>query len=220
MQTDMHLPICQTVVTPEMNNETKPTREMERTVMVNIVVTEPNGEIAGIGDNSELNDDQKRALFFHHRRLYKHALAKKKEADAAFKDACKRAKAENADPKMIKFSIELENDEDGKIAAEHAERERVASFMCLPIGANGDFFDRTPLVDRAFDEGKRAGMEGETCIPPYDASGEAGQAWINGWHEGQKALVSTLELFRSKDAPELIKAEEDDDFDGDELEDA
>lgn len=179
-----------------------------------------NDQTPGIGDNSQpLTDEQSQALFFHHRRLYKHALAKKKEADAAFKNACKRAKSEGVDPKSIKFSIELEADEDGSIAAEQAERERVAAWMGLPFGGQADFFDRTPIVDKARAEGKRAGMEGETCQPPYEAGGEAGQAWMHGWHDGQRALMATLDLFKGADEPELIKTSDegdapDDDFGG------
>lgn len=182
-----------------------------------------NDQTPGIGDNSQpLTDEQSQALFFNHRRLYKYALAKKKEADAAFKNACKRAKSEGVDPKMIKFSIELENDEDGTIAKEQAERERIAAFMGLPLGGQSDMFDRTPLVDRAFDEGKRSGMEGEACSPPYEPGGEAGQSWMRGWHAGQAALASTMELFKGADTSELIPGDRDDDpeTDEDEIEDA
>jgi hypothetical protein len=151
-------------------------------------MTTMNDLTPGIGDNSQaLTEEQRQALFFNHRRLYKHALAKKKEADAAFKNACKRAKSEGVDPKMIKFSIDLENDEDG-----------------------------------AFDEGKRAGMEGDACSPPYDAGSEAGQAWIKGWHAGQASLAATMELFKGADTSELIPGDRDDDPEPgeDELEEA
>lgn len=182
-----------------------------------------NDQTPGIGDNSQdLTEEQSQALFFHHRRLYKDALAKKKKADADFKNTCKRAKAEKVDPRMIKFSIDLEDD-DGTLATEQADRERVAAWMGLSLGGQADMFDRTPAVDRAFDEGKRAGMEGKDCSPPYEPGGEVGQAWLRGWHEGQRVLVSTLDMFKSADAPELIKRESDDhetdDFD-DALEEA
>lgn len=181
-----------------------------------------NTPTPGIGDNSQpLTEEQLQALFFDHRRRYKDALAKKKEADANLRNACKRAKADGVDPKSIKFSIELENDEDGSIAKEQAERERIAAWMGLPLGGQADFFDRTPLVDRARADGKRAGMEGETCKPPHDAGGEAGQAWIAGWHEGQRALAETLPLLKGADTSVLIPGEHgDDDPDFDEIEGA
>ena len=159
----------------------------------------------GIGDNSELTEEQKQSLFFHHRRLWKDALAKKKAADAAFKNACKRAKSEGVNPKMIKFSVEIEDDEDGKLAAEQEERERVAAWMGVPFGGQSDLFSRQPAVDKAFADGKRAGMEGKDCSPPYEPGGEVGQAWMSGWHEGQRALASTLDLFKDKGGDELIK---------------
>lgn len=166
------------------------------------------------GHNSELTDEQKQALFHHHTRLYKDALAKKKAADADFKNACKRAKAESVDPKMIKFAIELEGDEDGHLEAERKERERIAQWLGLPFGGQSDMFDRRTAAEIAFDAGKRAGMEGKSGSAPdgYDPV-----EWSRGWQAGQAALISSLELFRTTDDAQLIpnsgRELEEDEFD-------
>lgn len=43
--------------------------------------------------------------------------------------------------------------------------------------------DRTPAVERAYDQGKVACMEGKSCSPPYDASVPQYAEWINGYHD-------------------------------------
>jgi ribosome modulation factor len=50
--------------------------------------------------------------------------------------------------------------------------------------------DRTPAVDRARAEGKRAGMNGESMKPPYDTTLPQHDQWVEGWHEGQKAIFA------------------------------
>lgn len=153
-------------------------------------------EEPGIGYNSELTEEQRQALFWHHRRLYINALARKKEADAAFKNTCKKAKAEQVDPAMIKFSIELEGGDPDAMAEEQRKREEVAAWMGLPFGGQADMFDRRPAEEVAFEAGKRAGMSGESCEAP---DGYQPEQWVKGWHAGQKALAETLPLFASND---------------------
>ena len=43
--------------------------------------------------------------------------------------------------------------------------------------------DRTPAVDRAYDQGKVACMEGKPCSPPHDPSVPQYAEWINGYHD-------------------------------------
>lgn len=173
--------------------------------------TEKTAAPANAGKN-ELTDDERQALFFQHKKKYETALAKKKEADAAFKNACKLAKAEcGADAvASIKDAILLDS-EDGekKIRADIERQLRVARWMNVPFGQQAelftDFTDRTPAVDRARAEGKKAGMEGQTMKPPYANTLPQFDQWVEGWHEGQKAIFA---IQRAKDAEAFDQADD------------
>jgi hypothetical protein len=117
---------------------------------------------AAIGHNSkpELTDEQRSALFLHHRRVYMNALAAKKTADANLKNAAKRAKAEGVDPGEIRFAIRLEANAEEEEARRGAE-ERIARWLQVPFGEQASLLDRTPGEDRAFAEGRKAGAEGK-----------------------------------------------------------
>lgn len=45
---------------------------------------------------------------------------------------------------------------------------------------------------KAFDLGYIDGFQGRTQSNPYDAASELGQAWLNGWGDGQKKLASHI----------------------------
>lgn len=151
----------------------------------------------GPGHNAapvELTDDQRQALFFQHRKQYSTLLAAKKAADAALKNACKLAKAELGDDAIdsIKDAILLETPEgEAELKARIERQMRVARWMGLPVGAQADLFgeDRTPAADKAFADGKRAGLAGETARPPHDPSTEQYRRWLSGHAEGQAVLA-------------------------------
>ena len=155
-----------------------------------------------IGDNSEitLTDEQQQALFVHHKRLYVDSLAKKKEADAAFKNTCKAAKSEGVSADMIKFALQLEGDEDGKLEQERIEKERIARWFGLNYGEQALLLDRTPGEDRAENEGFIAGSAGKSRNSPY--AGILESSWLSGWTRGQQSLMSGLSLFKSREDPE------------------
>lgn len=155
--------------------------------------------------NSELTDDEKRALLLQHKSAYVTALADKKAADAEFKNICKKAKAECGKDAVaeIKDALALE-EPGGKMAleAEIARKHRVARWMGLPVGAEPMMFemvDRRPAVDIAYDQGKSAGMAGVTAQPPYDTSVPQYQRWLEGWHDGQEILASAFKKLEPLD---------------------
>jgi ribosome modulation factor len=161
--------------------------------------------------NSELTDDEARALLLQHKRHYQEALATKKAADAAFKNVCKKAKAECGDDAVadIKDAIAL-SELGGQLAleAEVARKHRIARWMGLPIGAAPllfDVVDRRPAVDVAYDRGKAAGMAGETAQPPHDPSVPQYQRWLEGWHDGQEILSSAFRKLEPLDVPSESK---------------
>jgi len=167
-------------------------------------------EAAGPGHNSGLTDDQRQALTRQHLRAYQSALAAKKEADAAFKNACKKAKAELGDGAVadIKLLIELSTDGGEQRFRDDMERQaRVARWCGMPIGAQGNLFDedRRPIEEKALEEGKAAGFDGKDAKPPYAPGHPGYDAWMRGWHEAQAVLASNFT--KTPDAPLLRPAD-------------
>jgi len=139
----------------------------------------------GIGHNSTLTDEEKRALTFHHAKAYEAAdalveKAKKDRAsvvDLAKADLGKGAKADIVD--LLTASTPA------KMKAVFERVQRLARWAGLPVGAQPQLFERTTSP---FEEGKVAGMQGERCEPPSLLAQDTSQLWISGWHEGQTIL--------------------------------
>lgn len=146
----------------------------------------------GIGDNSALTDDEKRALAFQHRDKYAKALAKKKIADADLKNVCKLAKAEmgTGAVDIIKDLIALEDPEGEANLRERIKRQADAlRWAGVPLGTQVEMAlsepDRQPATDRAFDEGKRQSLNNEPAKPPYDPSTPQYRAFMDGYQADQ-----------------------------------
>ena len=78
--------------------------------------------------------------------------------------------------------------------AEMERKARVMRWMNIPIGSQGALFgeeDRTPLTERAFNEGKRQGLAGESCVNPHHHTTEAHKSFNDGWAEGQETKART-----------------------------
>jgi len=161
-----------------------------------------------IGHNSDLTEDQRKALFFHHLGTIASKKEKAASASGELRAAYKAAKADSFTKKDIDFALSLEKDEDEKMVEQRKREIEIAAWCGHPIGTQADLFDgvdRTPIVERAAAEGRKAGAEGQSSSAnPYD--GEAGQVWMREWHAGQKDLHDAfLALNRNKDA--LVKTE-------------
>jgi len=167
-------------------------------------------EAAPSAGHNQLSDEQVQALFFQHKKRYEAALAVKKKADADFKTSCKLAKSEIGDDAVerIKYAIELETEEgEAKLKARMERQAEVARWMGLPIGAQASLFgeDRTPGDDRAFAEGKRAGMEGKERRPTYDVTTSQSRKWLEGYDAGQevnRSLMADAMMPLSEKAPD------------------
>jgi len=157
--------------------------------------------------NSELTDDEKRALLIVHKGAYEQALADKKAADAEFKNICKKAVAECGKSAVAEIKAAIMLDAPGgkmAVEAEIARLHRVARWMGLPVGAEPMMFemvDRRPAVDIAYDQGKAGGMAGVTAQPPYDTSVPQYQRWLEGWHDGQEIVASAFKKLEPMEAP-------------------
>ncbi len=165
----------------------------------------------GLGHNVNggMTEDQLQALGYHHKSKYEQALAAKKETDAKFKHVCKVAKADGVSVDDIKLLIKLDTPEgEASLRAELQRQLQVAGWAGSEIGTQfsfADIPDRSPLVERAAAEGKRAGMKGESLNNPY--TGDAAEAYAQGWHDGQAALFSVRELSEARAAAETLSEE-------------
>lgn len=189
---------------------------MARKPKLRVVGDEAN---AGPGHNSGLTDDQRQALTRQLMAKYQNALQVKKDADSSLRNLTKTIKADLGDGGLdnIKLLLQLETDDgETKFREEMERKAMVARWAGLPIGAQGNLFDedRRPIEERAFEEGKSAGMSGKDAKPPYAPGHPGYEAWLGGWREAQSVLAQGFgktpgaELLRPEGADESTKADE------------
>src|SRR6266403_1088043 len=159
-----------------------------------------NGGLPTAGQNSGLNDEEKRALTFHHARAFEAAdsLVEKAKADrTAIVDLAKSdlGKGAKADIKDL-----LTANTPAKMKAVFDRVQRLARWAGLPVGTQTQLFERQ--VD-SFEDGKVAGMSGDKCEPAHNLAQDSSQRWITGWHEGQTILMAAFKKKRPVDAPEV-----------------
>ena len=87
---------------------------------------------------------------------------------------------------------------------------RVMRWMNIPIGTQGALFgepDRTPITERAFNEGKRRGLAGEPIDNPHHHTTEAHREHIRGFGIGQEMLATKgFSKLEPSDAADVQKA--------------
>lgn len=156
-----------------------------------------DGNGVGPGHNSQLTDDEKRALTLHHKRAYEaaDALVEKAKADrTAIADLAKSdlGKGAVAD---IKDMILADNPKKMKAVLERVQR--LARWAGLAVGSAPQLFEAAQVDHH--EEGKTAGMSGLICQPPVRMAADAQQLWISGWHDGQMVLMSAFKKKRPID---------------------
>lgn len=170
----------------------------------------PEPPSPGAGHNeppAELSDDQRQALFFQHRREYQTAEDAKKKADADFKNVCKRIKSEGTSVRKIKLARQLETVE-GEAAIKAEIAEMIEAVRWTGGGVQLAMFDepdRTPAVDRAFEEGKRACMQNAPRKPPYEPSVPQYSKWLEGFSVGQDVLMQGFKPFPDTPLEQVIE---------------
>lgn len=163
-----------------------------------------------VDDNERKADDADKALFYFHKRRYRSFLAKKKEADADFKNACKLARGDLGEDivEEIKTSISWEKKGgEAMVRKAMAQLARLARWSGFSIGSQAELFrDVAPQeTPTAFDRGFIAGMDGLDPSPPFDPGSPDASEWMSGWHEGS---AKVNEIIRAKDAEEFAAADE------------
>ena len=162
------------------------------------------------------NEEGRQATFYRHTGEYEKALEKKKAADAFFKNTCKTIKTEGTQIEDIKTAIQLKDPAGSAIIRDAIERQlRVARWMNAPVGTQFsilDEVDRTPIDERAYEAGKRAGLAGEPATPPRSYTGELITKWTEGFNEGNSVLAQGIKemnaVQRASDADEFDEVSE------------
>lgn len=159
-----------------------------------------SGAAAKHGDNggNHLTPEERKSLMFHH---YRRVVEQKEVLDDAreeYKRLRKEAKADGITLADLDFMIRCAEIDDPAIVPDELKRRaEIAAWFALPVNYQADMFDdRTPLEDRAFEEGKAVGLQGKACESPYD--GAPGQKWTEGWHEGQRMMRDDLQSAMEK----------------------
>jgi ribosome modulation factor len=162
-----------------------------------------DGALAAKGHNRpELTEDEQRALTYSWKKKWEAqqaVVAKAKSDLRAIEDGAKSELGKNA-VKDIKEMILIEMPGGNASVQAAIERQlKLARWVNSPVGSQFEFFeDRTPAEDRAFEEGKTAGLMGLPRKSPYHPSLPQHQRWIDGWHAGNEVLLSD---FQSKLKP-------------------
>lgn len=141
---------------------------------------------------SELTEDQRRALLTDAVGKVKPLKEKLRSTTADIRNLYKKAKADGVTKEMIDFALGLEDD-NGEALTEAKWKAEIARWYQNPLGMQASFeFDRTPSVDKAYEEGKQAGLEGKDARPPVGMGQAQVQKWMEGWHEGQRIVMGGI----------------------------
>lgn len=147
------------------------------------------------GKNSDLTEAEKQALLLRGLSELQEMIEEKNAIVADIRNHRKRIVSYGFEPFEIDYALKLRKEPDADMIARRRAEARIARFMNHPIGTEPDMFDevdRTPAVDRAFDEGKIAGAAGKSASPPYDPGVPQHQAWLKGWHQAQETLAAAF----------------------------
>lgn len=169
---------------------------------------------------NEINEADRKVLFFINRKDYLEAQAAQKAANARMKQVGKVIKADLGEYGLdqIKAYERAQTPEgQAKIKAKQEAELQALRFAGMPVNTQLDIFtDRAPLDERAYRDGEEAGLRGDTLSNPYNEASVEGQAYACGWHDGQGALLAGIKKKEMATADERIAgADSDDDPFGD-----
>jgi uncharacterized protein (UPF0335 family) len=161
----------------------------------------------------ELTEMERRAVLARKLHEISELEADKKAIADDIKTVKGELEAQGFTKDAIKFAMKVRADSDGKLAQQRRAEAEVARFLNSPIGFEPELpLDRTPVVDKAFNEGELAGAAGLTCTAPYPTGAETEQAWLRGWHQGQAIIMTAFKKIEAKaaaDAPADADGDED-----------
>lgn len=150
---------------------------------------------------------ERQSLYIKHRDALAKAEARLLQAREHRREVKAELKAAGFTVKEIEFGARLSTPEGERKARDELQRMiRVARYENSTIGTQFTFDldspDRTPSVDRSFDEGRKVAMEGKPAKPPHAPDTEQYRAWMDGHAEGTSAkLRAGIKPLQADDLP-------------------
>lgn len=167
------------------------------------------GHNAGLGG---LTDDQQRGLFLNGVAAITALLAQSATINSEIRRKRKEMKADGFEQAQINYAIWLRKVPENVPVRKRIDEVKIAKWLAHPVGHQAELFgdgvDRTPAIDRAFEEGKTAGLAGANKTPPYAESTPQGQKWLHGWDEGQAVNhigFRTLQTAQEEQPPDTME---------------
>ena len=156
-----------------------------------------NPRAAPGGNVKKLEGDEQREAFIQFNGQISVLCTKRDAAEKLVKDALASAKAAGFLKKDFDIARDLaDRKKETKIGDDITRRLRVARWLGHKLGDQLDMFvdaqaqpDRTPIVDRAYDEGKQTSMAGQSPKPSYSPDTDAYRAFMAGYHDHQRELA-------------------------------
>lgn len=150
-------------------------------------------------EGHNLSGDDEQALFIHHlsklRAQDLKVAAAKAVLDAeraVLNDLFHKAKVDKFTRKELREILDDSASVRRNLQAGEERRAKLRGWAGLPVGAQGDLFDRLPEEvkdEQAYEgTGYSAGLRGDPGIVPEDISPRFVQAWMRGWNAGQEKL--------------------------------
>ncbi len=144
------------------------------------------------------NDDpEAKSLFLQHNKEIEIQRAKLARAGSDLRNLYKSAKAQGGFEKAdFDYAVEVKTAEaEAKTRAKIVRRLQIARYMGSDLGAQLDMFnepDRTPAIDRAYNEGETASMKNEKASPSYAPDTEQYRNYMAGFHDHQAKLAKGI----------------------------
>lgn len=150
-------------------------------------------DIPGLGHNGLTED-----VFLVNMRAIINAQAKVDLAKAGLKEARKLAKAAGIELKQLDAVIAMADWGPDEVRDHFATRNQYAIWMGLPVGTQPDFFAGVPDAAKPSVDWRSRGYvaattgKGAVGKPPEDCPPDQVQAWMEGWHDGQKKIAGEM----------------------------
>lgn len=146
---------------------------------------------------SRLTDNEERELFARHRSTWLVLTSQQKLLDEKFSKAKGAIKADGFKVLHMRIADDLASPKgEKKVHADVKDRLWVARMIGHALGRQMDFFDqpdRTPAVDRAYQEGRTASIENQPrqCTQ-YHETTEQFREFMRGYNDHQEELVARV----------------------------
>lgn len=142
--------------------------------------------------NSPVNEED-RALFLQTLPKIAELKSKLATANSNLRLAYKTAKKDGFAKEDFEVAFQIQSPEGEKARkAAIARNLTIAKWLGCDLGSQLDLFvqdERVPAVDRAYDEGKTASMQGESAKPSYDPSTPQHASYMQGFHDDQEKRI-------------------------------